>query len=91
MSPRPRSANPHIPKSISLPTSMWLEIDEQLGPMGSKSAWIAAAVKQKLEGSTFTVAEATAKQLLTALFNRGLFAKSMYDTLVFQIEAKKLD
>ena len=70
---------------------MWIEIDEELGPMGSKSAWIAAAVKQKLEGNTFTVAEATSKQLLTALYNRGLFAKSMYETLIFQIEAKKID
>ena len=89
--PRPRSKNPHIPKSISLPTSLWLEIDEQLGPMSSKSAWIATAVKEKLEGNSFTVAEATAKQLLTALYNRGLFAKSMYETLVFQIEAKKIE
>lgn len=78
MSPRPRSANPHLPKTISLPSSMWIEIDERIGSNGSKSAWIAKAVKEKLEGNTFTVGEATNLQLLTALFNRGAISEDLY-------------
>ena len=81
MTPRPRSANPHVPRSISLPKSMWLEIDERLGPMGSTSAWIARAIKEKLEGNTFTVGEATNVQLLTALFNRGAMSEETYKVL----------
>jgi hypothetical protein len=60
---------------------MWLEIDERLGPMGSTSAWIARAIKEKLEGNTFTVGEATNVQLLTALFNRGSISIETYKVL----------
>lgn len=81
MTPRPRSANPHLPKTISLPSSMWIEIDERIGANGSKSAWIAKAVKEKLEGNTFTVGEATNLQLLTALFNRGAMSEETYKVL----------
>jgi hypothetical protein len=68
---------------------MWLEIDEELGPMGSKSAWIARAVKEKLEGNSLTVAEATDIQLLGALLNRGVLYHELFYTLKYQVEERQ--
>ncbi len=69
MSPRPRSKDPHIPVSVSLPRSMALKIDEQLGPMGSRSAWIAKAVRERLEKSV-GLATVRSKSLLIELLCR---------------------
>ncbi len=49
--------------------------------MGSKSAWIAQAVREKLENSTHTVAEATDLQLLVALVNRGSISMDLFHSL----------
>lgn len=83
---RPRSRNPHTPKSVALPATMWVKIDQRLGPMGSRSAWIATAVRQRLDGDGgATVAEASDMMLLTALFNRGVLTKDLWTSLKDQL------
>lgn len=52
---RPRSLNPSRAVSVSIPKNTLAEIDHQLGPMGSRSAWITSAIQAKLDGGDWNV------------------------------------
>ena len=89
---RPRSSNPTRAVSIAIPDRLNDRLRDHLSHGQSRSAFICSAIREKLDGDGgLSVGDASAIQLLTALFNRGLFNKSMYDTLKFQIEAKKIE
>jgi len=77
---RRRSKNPTKAISITLPQGLLFELEERLPITASRSAFIAAAIRAKLEGEGgFTVAEASDKQLLAALFTRGVISKEAYN------------
>lgn len=64
---RPRSSNPSRAVSVSIPKNTLAEIDHQLGPMGSRSAWITSAIVAKLEGNDWNVVrDGTALQMFMA-------------------------
>ena len=89
---RRRTGARYVPITISLKPSMIDDIEAELSPKQSRSQWIASAIDDKLRGDgAISVGDASALQLVVSLYNRGLFSKSMFDTLKFQIEAKKLD
>lgn len=52
---RPRSLNPSRAVSVSIPKNTLADIDEELGAMGSRSAWITSAIQSKLDGDDWNV------------------------------------
>lgn len=86
---RRRSKNPTKAISITLPQGLLFELEERLPATASRSAYIAVAIREKMSGEGgFTVAEASDKQLLAALFSRGVISKTAYDLYA---EKYKLD
>ena len=75
---RRRTGTRYVPITISLTPSLVNDIEAMLRPKQSRSQWIAGAIRTKLEGDeagTY-VSEATSKQLLFALVNRGVMTYS---------------
>ena len=76
---RRRSSNPTTAISITLPRSLLDQIDDQLTRTQSRSAWIASAVEGKLAENRLTVRDATPKELLVALVNRGVMSTEAFN------------
>lgn len=76
---RRRSSNPTTAISITLPRSLLDEIDDQLTRTQSRSAWLAAAARGKLEENRLTVSDASATELLVALVNRGVMSQEAFN------------
>lgn len=68
---RRRSKNPTKAISITLPQRLLDEIEDELTRNDSRSKWIASACEAKLGAEGTLVQDATTKQLLTILYNRG--------------------
>lgn len=85
---RRRSPNPTRAVSIALTQTMIDEVDDCLGPMGSRSAWIAAAIRDKLDDSGTKLADATPFQLITVLLNRDLISEELWEALKHQFSSK---
>lgn len=85
---RRRSSNPTRAVSIALTQTMIDEVDDCLGPMGSRSAWIAAAIRDKLDDSGTKLADATPFQLITVLLNRDLISEELWEALKHQFSSK---
>jgi len=69
---RPRKAHALRKENISvnLPKSLVSEIESKLSYSGSRSNWIENAIKDKLAGTSHTVADTTTTGLLVAAMNR---------------------
>lgn len=78
---RRRSKTPHRAISITLPDGLLSVLDNRLSETQSRSAYIARAVREKLAGGGFTVAEATDNQLLAALVERKVISIETYNAL----------
>lgn len=76
---RPRSKNKTTAISITLPIKLYLKLEDSIAYRQSRSAWIAEAIEQRFKGTT--IAEASDKQLLIALVNRGVISSSLYAEL----------
>lgn len=76
---RRRSSNPTTAISITLPRSLLDQIDDQLTRTQSRSAWLAAAARSKLEENRLTVSDASATELLVALVNRGVMSQEAFN------------
>ena len=68
---RRRSADKHIPISIALPRSVVARLDQVLAYKDSRSAYIAAAITDRMNNlEASSVAEAPSRQLMAALSSR---------------------
>lgn len=80
--PRRRSTNPTKAISITLPLRLLDQVDDQLTRIQSRSAWIADAIRTKLDDNAgLRVEDASDKEMLVALVNRGAITKDQYDLL----------
>lgn len=85
---RRRTGTRYVPITISLTPSLVNDIEAMLRPKQSRSQWIAGAIRKKLEGDeagTY-VSEATSKQLLFALVNRGVMTYSSAQIFIASID-----
>lgn len=81
---RRRTGTRYVPITISLTPSLVNDIEAMLRPKQSRSQWIAGAIRTKLEGDeagTY-VSDASSKQLLLALVNRGVITYSAMEILL---------
>lgn len=76
---RRRSADPTDSIRITIPRSIHNKILDTIGT-GSRSAWISAACRAQLDGGTY-IADASDKQLLVTLLNRGIVTRGLFDEL----------
>jgi len=76
---RRRSSDPTDSIRITIPRSIHNSILDTIGT-GSRSAWISAACRAALQGGTY-IADASDKQLLVTLLNRGLITRGLFDEL----------
>lgn len=82
---RRRSTDPTESIRITIPRSIHNKILDILEPSASRSAWISAACRDKLMGST-SLDDASSKQLAVVLFNRGAITQTMYDLITDHIQ-----
>ena len=76
---RRRSKNPTTAISITVPRSILDQIDDELTRTQSRSAWIAGACRDKLDGNASVSLESAPNvQLLTILVNRGAISMELY-------------
>ncbi len=66
---RRRSANPTKAISVTLPTSLLDKLEDKLSYTESRSAWIAGAIRMRLEDST-AISEMPTHRLKVLLHNR---------------------
>jgi hypothetical protein len=78
---RRRSADPTDSIRITIPRSIHNNILGVIGS-GSRSAWISAACLAQLNGGGTYIADASDKQLLVTLLNRGLITRGLFDELM---------
>ena len=83
--PRRRSKDPTTDIRITIPRSIHDKILDILEPSASRSAWISAACRDKLMGTT-SLDDASSKQLAVVLFNRGAITQTMYDLITDHIQ-----
>ena len=68
---RPRSRDPFIPISLSIPTSLKMKLENHLGYAESRSKWICGAVEDKMLGIKHSSHEdRTTRQLIAQLSQR---------------------
>lgn len=68
---RPRSANPGVPITISIPTSLKIRLDNELTWKQSRSRWVTKAIQNKLEGqNAFNIGDVSNLGLLSAFHGR---------------------
>lgn len=81
---RRRTGTRYVPITISLTPSLVNDIEAMLRPKQSRSQWIAGAIRKKLEGEDAgtLVGDASSKQLLLALVNRGVITYSAMEILI---------
>lgn len=77
---RRRAADPTDSIRITIPRSIHEKIKQRIGPEDSRSAWISAACRRALQGGTM-IADASDKQLLVTLLNRGVITPGLYEEL----------
>ena len=77
---RRRSSDPTESIRITIPKSIHNQILDRIGVDASRSAWISAACRAKLEGGTY-IADASDKQLLVTLLNRGVITPGLFEQL----------
>lgn len=77
---RRRSKDPTDSIRITIPKSIHNKILDKIGS-GSRSAWISAACRAAVEGGTY-IADASDKQLLVTLLNRGIITRGLFDELI---------
>ena len=66
-----RSANRTVKMSISVPSNIFNELERTLSYTQSRSKYISSAIAEKLDGtSSYSVLEATSRQLMAALTAR---------------------
>lgn len=78
---RRRAADPTDSIRITIPRSIHDKIKERLGHEDSRSAWISSACRARLQGGTY-IADASDKQLLVTLLNRGVITRGLFDELI---------
>lgn len=76
---RRRSSDPTDSIRITIPRSIHEAILDTIGT-GSRSSWISTACRAALQGGTY-IADASDKQLLVTLLNRGLITRGLFDEL----------
>jgi len=76
---RRRSQDPTDSIRITIPKSIHNKLLDTIGT-GSRSAWISAACRAALDGGTY-IADASDKQLLITLCNRGIITRGLFDEL----------
>ena len=83
---RKRSLDPTDSIRITIPRSIHDKIKERIGHDASRSAWIAKACRAQLDGGTY-IADASDKQLLVTLLNRGIITRGLFDELCSMLKA----
>lgn len=83
--PRRRSKDPTTSIRITLPQSVLTRLHEDLTPTASRSAWIAAACRDKLLGSS-AIEDASSMKLASVLWQRGAITRTMYDLVADHIK-----
>ena len=83
---RRRAKDPTTAISITLPRTQLDKIDDRLTFTESRSAWISKACRAQLEGGTH-IADASDKQLLVTLLNRGVITKGLFEELCSMLGA----
>lgn len=76
--PRRRAKDPTTAISITLKRTLLDNIDDELTRIQSRSAWIAGACQDKLDGGGVSLVDAPSVQLLTVILNRGHMTENMY-------------
>jgi len=76
---RRRSKDPTTAISFTIPMRLVIKLDATLASRESRSAWITSAIENKFKGTT--IQDASDKQLLAALVNRGVISSDLYATL----------
>ncbi|MDP7373658.1 MAG: hypothetical protein QF588_07215 [Candidatus Poseidoniaceae archaeon] len=77
---RPRSSDPSIPVSISVPRSLHTRLNELLAYKQSRSRWVCNAIQAKLDAhskESQVIVDISDKRLLVLCFNRGLIDYEM--------------
>ncbi len=68
---RPRSADPGVPITISIPNSLKTRLDQELSWKQSRSKWVTKAIEAKfLDMDAFSVGDLSNKALLAAIHAR---------------------
>ena len=81
---RPRSTDKHQPLTISVPGSLMTRLDQELSYKQSRSKWVQAAIRAKLdayEDAHQVISTLTNRRLLALLFNRGIIDYAMFQAL----------
>ena len=78
---RRRSTDKHQPLTISVPASMMVRLDQLLSYQQSRSKWVQAAIKAKLDGyehETQIIENISDARLLQILTNRGVIDYELF-------------
>jgi len=68
---RPRSADPGVPITISIPNSLKMRLDKELSWKASRSKWVTKAIEAKfLDMDAFNVGDLTNRQVLGVVHAR---------------------
>ena len=87
---RRRSTDKHEPMTISLPGSMVKRLDQELSYKQSRSKWVQAAIKAKLDASEsnlYRIDDLSSLRLAAILLNRQVISPGMFETLQKEITA----
>lgn len=77
---RRRAKDPTDSIRITIPRSIHDKIKQRIGVEESRSAWISSACRRALQGGTM-IADASDKQLLVTLLNRGVITPGLFEEL----------
>jgi len=77
---RKRTGKKYVPITISLENQMINELEMELKPKESRSAWIADAIEDKLNGED-SFDDASSSRMVSELFMRSVITKEMRDAL----------
>ena len=68
---RPRSADPGVPITISIPNSLKMRLDKELSWKQSRSRWVTKAIQNKFEGKeAFNIGDISNFGLISAFHAR---------------------
>ena len=71
MSPRPRSADPGVPITISIPNSLKTRLDQELSWKQSRSKWVTKAIEAKfLDMAAFDMSDISNSRLIHVFHGR---------------------
>tara|TARA_Y100000033_G_C2683565_1_gene80245 strand:+ start:206 stop:508 length:303 start_codon:yes stop_codon:yes gene_type:complete len=89
---RRRSTDKHQPLTISIPGSMMTRLDQELSYKQSRSKWVQAAIKAKLDASEsdlHRIDDLSSLRLAAILLARQVISPGMFETLREVITAMK--